>query len=111
MEIGTETWTEGDALFFPMARVEEEGGFVFSTLGGRGILLFIDPTSRTLFAHSDATEAEWDGEVLRLNNGRHVRSVGLYEGEERLKTERPMQVFTRWYGFALSFPETKVYGG
>ena len=95
-----------------MTRVDEEGGFVFAEMDGRGVLLFIDPMSRTLFAqYSDASGAEWDGDVLRLNNGRFVRSAGLYDGDERLKVERPMQVFTRWYGFALSFPETKVYGG
>jgi len=81
-------------------------------LDGRAVLIFIDPTSRTLFAQfTEATNAEWDAKVLRLNNGRHVESAVLYEGESRLETERPMQVFTRWYGFALTFPETRVYGG
>jgi Protein of unknown function (DUF3179) len=111
MEIGAGTWTDGDAQFFPMTRVEEEGGFAFSELDGRAVLVFIDPLSRTLFAqYTEATSAAWDDDVLRLNNGRHVQSAALYEGDERLKTERPMQVFTRWYGFALSFPGTRVYG-
>jgi hypothetical protein len=95
-----------------MSTVDNEGAFTFAELDGRHILFFIDPTSRTLFAqYTEATGAEWDGDVLRLNNGRHIRSVGLYEGDERLQTERPMQVFTRWYGFALTFPDTRVYGG
>jgi hypothetical protein len=112
MEIGTGTWTEGDALFFPMPVVEGEGGFVFSELDGRALLTYIDPTSRTMFAqYTEASGAQWDGDVLRLNNGRHVRSAGLYEGDKRLETQRPMQVFTRWYGFALTFPETRVHGG
>lgn len=25
--------------------------------------------------------------------------------------ERPLQLFTRWYGFALMFPATAVYDG
>jgi Protein of unknown function (DUF3179) len=111
MEIGAGTWTEGDALFFPMSIVEAAGGFVFSSLGGRKVLLVIDPLSRTLFAqYTEAAGAEWDGDVLKLDNGRHVRSAGLYDGERRLETARPMQVFTRWYGFSLTFPETRVYG-
>ena len=24
---------------------------------------------------------------------------------------RPLQIFTRWYGFSLTFPDTEIYGG
>ncbi len=29
---------------------------------------------------------------------------------ERLEMDRPLQVFSRWYGFALTFPGTDIYG-
>lgn len=46
-----------------------------------------------------------------MNNGRHVRAGGLFDGDSEVRAERPMQVFTRWYDYALTFPETGVYGG
>jgi hypothetical protein len=35
----------------------------------------------------------------------------LYDADDTLlKPGRPQQLFSRWYGFALSFPGTEVYG-
>ena len=41
-----------------------------------------------------------------------VRSGGVVlDGRgRRQNAERPQQVFTRWYGFALTFPGTEVLG-
>ena len=29
---------------------------------------------------------------------------------DQIETEAPLQVFTRWYGFSLTFPSTEIYG-
>jgi hypothetical protein len=29
---------------------------------------------------------------------------------QRVPVERPLQLFTRWYGFALTFPGTGIFG-
>jgi hypothetical protein len=29
---------------------------------------------------------------------------------ERVEIVRPLQLFSRWYGFALTFPETTIHG-
>ncbi len=50
-----------------------------------------------------------DGELL-LDTGQVFRDGALFdESGERQEIERPLQVFTRWYGFALTFPETEIY--
>jgi hypothetical protein len=34
----------------------------------------------------------------------------LFERDgRRVEVERPQQVFTRWYGFALTFPGTEIF--
>ena len=39
-----------------------------------------------------------------------IRQGVTYGSEgERVVAERPLQVFTRWYGFALTFPHTEIY--
>lgn len=112
MDIGLGVWTNDAQRYFPMEVVNDEGGFVFDRMDGRGVLVYIEPTSNTVAAlYTEATAASWDGTVLRMNNGRIVRAGGLFDGDSELRAERPMQVFTRWYGFALTFPETEVYGG
>jgi hypothetical protein len=49
-----------------------------------------------------------DKEIL-LDNGSVVRILFNRSGR-RLEIERPQQIFTRWYGFALTFPGSEVFG-
>lgn len=112
MDIGLGVWTNDTQRYYSMEVVNEGGGFLFDRLDGRAVLVYIEPTSNTVAAlYTEASDARWDGTVLRLKNGRHVRAGGLFEGDSELEIERPMQVFTRWYGYALTFPETEVFEG
>ena len=45
------------------------------------------------------------GEELVLEGG-----VLRDAGGDRLEMDRPLQLFSRWYGFALAFPGTTIYG-
>ena len=45
------------------------------------------------------------GEALVLESGVLRDASG-----DRLEIERPLQLFSRWYGFALTFPGTAIYG-
>jgi hypothetical protein len=48
---------------------------------------------------------------VRLDNGSIVRmGVLLNRNGERQRAERPQQMFTRWYGFSLTFPECEIAG-
>ena len=39
-----------------------------------------------------------------------LRDGVLYGADgQRLEIDRPLQLFTRWYGFALTFPGTAIY--
>jgi hypothetical protein len=73
---------------------------------GREVLIYIDSESNTpaaLFVKSASAKMQ-DKEVL-LDNGAVVRSgVLLDRAGKRLAAEHPQQTFTRWYGFALTFP-------
>ena len=58
----------------------------------------------------EAESAEWDGDVVRLSDGGYVESGILYGPDgTRVEDTRPLQVFTRWYGFSLTFPGTEIY--
>jgi hypothetical protein len=59
----------------------------------------------------DSTRARLDGSTIRLDNGVTLRDGVLKDARgQRLPIERPLQVFTRWYGFALTFPGTEIFG-
>ena len=52
------------------------------------------------------------GKEIRLDTGDVVRSGVLMDPRGRRRNvDSPQQLFTRWYGFALTFPGCDVFGG
>ena len=112
MDLGIGLWSDdGTARYYPLDVVQGGGGFLFDGFAGGNVLVYYDPVALALLAvHTDATGAEWDGEVLRLSDGSRIEEAVLVGPEgERLPMNRPMQVFTRWYGFSLSFSDAEIY--
>ena len=49
--------------------------------------------------------------MLRFSDRSYIEGGVFHDPSgERAQIERPHQVFTRWYGFALTFPETEIWG-
>ena len=112
MELGLGVWTATTRRYYPVAVIREKGGAFLDRLDGRTVLIYIDTESNTpaaLFVKSTGAKMQ-DKEVL-LDHETLVRSgVLLDRAGKRLATERPQQTFTRWYGFALTFPGSEVFG-
>jgi hypothetical protein len=112
MDVGIGVWRDAEtARYYPLETVRAAGGFVLDTLGGRRILVWFDPATRALTAmETRATSARWEGDALRLSTGQRVERGVLYDAAGTLlETPRPLQVFTRWYGWALTFPRTTIF--
>jgi hypothetical protein len=76
------------------------------------VLVHVDPDMHipaALFVES--TRARMDGATVRLDGGQVIRSGILWDARGgRLEATRPQQLFTRWYGFAATFPAAEVFG-
>ena len=112
MELGLGVWSATVRRYYPVARIRERGDAFIDRLDGRALLIYIDPESNTpaaLFVNSAGARMQ-DKDVV-LDSGSVVRSgVLLDRGGKRQGMERPQQIFTRWYGFALTFPGSEVFG-
>jgi hypothetical protein len=112
MELGLGVWSTTTRRYYPVTRIKEKGGAFIDRLDGREVLIYIDSESNTpaaLFVKSASAKMQ-DKEVL-LDNGAIVRAgVLLDRAGKRLAMEHPQQTFTRWYGFALTFPGSEVFG-
>ncbi len=51
-------------------------------------------------------EDEWGNRILRVGVGK-TDHVPFAEWEDGV---RPMQLFSRWYGFSYTFPSCRIYG-
>ena len=112
MEVGIGIWTADVARYYPMEDVLDAGEALVDLLEGRRVVLYVEPSSRALAAmYAETEHARWAEGALRLDDGVVLRDGKLFDADgQRLEIERPLQVFTRWYGFALTFPETEIFG-
>ena len=111
MDMGLGIWTGQTRRYYPMDVIRQAGAII-DELDGREILVFIDSSSSTPTAlFVDADSATVEGREIRLDTGEVVRAGALYDGAgNRIDEERPQQIFTRWYGYSLTFPGSEVYG-
>lgn len=110
MDLGLGIWWDGGSRYYPRDLIRQQGDVLIDRVNGRTLLVYVDPDSATPAAmFVTSTRAVLDRHRIRLDDGT-VRDGALFDSRgKRVATERPQQVFTRWYGFALTFPGTSVY--
>jgi hypothetical protein len=112
MDMGLGIWTAETRRYYPMEEIQARGRAFIDRLDGRDVLVYIDTRSFTPAAlFVDAESAAVEGNEIRLDSGAAVRSGVLFDADgNRRDADRPKQIFTRWYGYALTFPDAEVYG-
>ena len=112
MDMGLGIWTNGTSRYYPMEEIRARDGAFIDQVDGRNVLIFIERRSATptaLFVNAET--ATVDGNEVLLGSGAVVRSGILYDAAgDKLERELPQQIFTRWYGYVLTFPGAEVYG-
>ena len=113
MDQGLGVWTNTAHKYYPMECLHKQGGALIDELHGRRLLIYIDPLSTLPSAlYTNATKFKWLNDLLYLATGEIVRGGVLCDNHGLAqKTDRPMQLFLRWYGFAYTFPDCEVYEG
>ena len=112
MELGLGVWTDQTNRYYAVESIRAQGNFVIDELDGRSVLVYVDPISSTPAAiYLDAAEARFEGREIHLSDGTVVRAGGLVgpDGGPR-SVDRPLQLFTRWYGYSRTFPGTEIFG-
>jgi len=110
MDLGLGIWWDGGTRYYPRDAIRQRGGALIDHVNGRSLLVYIDPATSTpaaMFVNSAGARLERS--TVRLDAGTVRDGVLLDSRRRRIETERPQQVFTRWYGFSLTFPGTSVY--
>ncbi|HUN05156.1 MAG TPA: DUF3179 domain-containing (seleno)protein [Aggregatilineales bacterium] len=113
LDMGLGVWTDHQSRYYPMTRLNLIDNALIEELDGRQLLVYIDPVSQVPDAfYTDATEAITRRDTIQLNNGDTLRDGGVFNKEGQLRhVERPLQLFSRWYAFAVRFPGCGIYAG
>ena len=111
MEMGLGVVTEDTVRFYPMNVIRARGALV-DTVDGRNVLIFIDQSTFTPAAlFVDASSATLEDQEIHLDTGGVVRMGALFDAAgNQVDTIRPQQLFSRWYGFALTFSGPQIFG-
>lgn len=112
MDMGLGVWTGKTARYYSMSAIRDRGRAFIDRFDGRHTLIYIDPeTNNPAAIFVTASTARFQDNEIHLDNGTVVRSGALFDQRGKPQTtRRPQQMFTRWYGFALTFPGTEVFG-
>ena len=110
MDIGLGIWTETTRRYYPMATIRERGRAFVDDVDGEQVLIYIQPESATPAAiFVTGSSLTWDGDDVRFDTGTVVRAGLLFDADgQALQVRHPNQMFTRWYGFSLTFPGSEV---
>jgi hypothetical protein len=110
MDIGLGVWTGKTRRYYPMELIRQRGEAFVDQIDGRSVLIYVEPETSTPAAiFVGAKSARMDGREVRLDNGSIVRMGVLVNRDGKRQTvERPQQLFTRWYGFSLTFPGSDI---
>jgi len=112
MDMGLGVWSATTRRYYPMELLADRGDAFIDRIDGRNVLIYLDPgTSTPAAIWVGAQNVTVNGQDMRLDDGSVVRAgVLLDQKGQPQKAERPQQIFTRWYGFALTFPGCEVAG-
>jgi hypothetical protein len=110
LEMGLGVWTTHTARFYPFTTIHALDNRLFDTVDGRTLLVYIDPDTGTPTAmFVDAQSVAWRGDTLVLDQQQTIHNGGLYAQGQAQPAQRPLQLFQRWYGFAITFPGCDIY--
>lgn len=112
LTIGLGMQTKNIRRYYPMSVLNAHDNFLFDTLDGRPVLVYVGPeTGIPEVIFCEAQSGYWLGDILRLSTGATLKGGIKYGRDgERLPIERPAQLFSRWYSFALQAPNCEIYG-
>ena len=109
--MGLGVWTHLTQRYYPLQLLQDHHNSLIDQLDGQGLLVYVEPRSRVPSAlYTRATACAWEDPVIKLNTGDVLRNGTVYDPHGRpMSIVRPMQVFTRWYGFAYTFPGCEIW--
>jgi len=112
MDIGLGIWTDSEQRYYPMEVVQAAGGAIVDVFDGQRLVVYVEPGVYGLDAFFTEEEtASSDGSSVMVGEHLVLESGVLRDSSgERVEIVRPLQLFSRWYGFALTFPETTIHG-
>ncbi len=111
MDMGLGVWTTTTARYYPLTMIQAQPTGILDTFAGRSIYVYYNDQAKAPDAfYIDVTHAKVADNGITFDTGAQLRDGKLYAADGQMQTlERSQQMFTRWYGFAYTFPNCEIY--
>ena len=110
MDMGLGIWSTTMRRFYPVSVIREKGRYFVDEVEGQKLLVYLDPlTSTPTAVFWDADDVSFEGRNVLLENGFSIKNGQIFNADgEAVETSRPQQMYSRWYGFSLTFPGPEI---
>jgi len=110
MDMGLGVWNDNTRKYYSVEVLREKGNYLLDEMAGQKLLVFLDPLTSTPTAlYWDTETVSIEGRQIDLSDGYSIKQGQIYNSEgELVEVTKPQQIFTRWYGFSLSFPNPEI---
>jgi len=111
MAMGLGIWSDNFRRYYPMNVIRESGNYLVDEVDGQKLLVFLDPLTSTPTAlYWDANNVRVEGRIIFLNNNYRIENGLIHDSNgEVVEVARPQQLYSRWYGFSLTFPDPEIF--
>jgi hypothetical protein len=109
--LGLGLWEGDHSIYYPVTSIYANNNVLITEFEGRNLLIYQAPDAiaPTAVYLEDVKSAHWQDDALRFNTGATIRNDQYTNPDGKIETlERPMQLLMRWYGFALTFPNSAI---
>ncbi len=96
-ELGIGIWDESKAIFYKYEDINNKE-VIIDNLNGKDIIVYLDKNNNI-----PVCSYITGGENAKCDNG----NIELTGGE--ILDEKPMQLYSRWYGFSYTFKDCEIY--
>ncbi len=112
MEMGLGVWVDFEAKFYPAKLIKQQDNYIFDRFNKQDLFIYISPINSipTAIYLNRTKDITFNNKKVVLENGAYLLAGNHYSADDKkLKSNAPNQIFSRWYGFAATFPKCEVY--
>ena len=112
LDRGIGIWWGDKGYYCSMEYLAANDNAIITTVNRLKMIIFVDPVAKMPHAiYTEANSFEWKGNAIYLNTREIIRDGQVYHSDGNMvDSPRPMQMFTRWYGFSFTFPNCVIIG-
>ena len=112
MDLGLGLWTSKTRRYYPVDTIKQAPDGLFDKVDGQSVFIYFNALGGAPDAfYTQADRVVRQDDMLQFNTGECLLAGKLFDVQgQEIVVERPQQMFTRWYGFAFTFPHAEIYG-